>query len=242
MQLEVPRVLLLLNELGSVGYRVGIDASAMLGHPDSLSARCPEDGVVWFGMLHSRIGCISFSSIVASLLETEGVSLASAGSICSGLADQLIKCALDQAWLLKEFFSQIANPMALEKRIGMFIPTRAVHIIGQAAYTNLLCANNEFLQSIAMVSLGDFQHATLEIPFSDDPNTNIEQTNLYEMMLKQDWCINVELSMTPNKNLLITTKSQVQNARKWADDTLPALYNQHISDKLDVTTLQQMTP
>ncbi len=154
-----------------------------------------------------------------------------------------IKCALDQVWLLKEFFSQIANPMVLEKRIGMFLPTSAVHIIGQAAYTNLLCTNNEFLQSILVtVPLGDFQHATLEIPFSDDPNTDIEQTTLYEKMLEQDWCINVKLSMTPNKILIITTKSQVQNARKWADETLPALYNQHISDKLDVTPLQQMTP
>jgi len=51
-------------------------------------------------------------------------------------------------WLFKDFFLQIANPMALEKRTGIFIPTGAVHIIGQAAYTNLLCANNEFLQSI----------------------------------------------------------------------------------------------
>jgi len=76
----------------------------------------------------------------------------------------------------------------------------------------------------------------------DDPTTDIEQTTLYEKMLEQDWCINVKLSMTPNKILIITTKSQVQNARKWADETLPALYNQHISDKLDVTPLQQMTP
>jgi len=37
-------------------------------------------------------------------------------------------------------------------------------------------------------------------------------------------------------------KGQVLAARQWADLVLPELYQQHIADKLDVTTLQQLTP
>ncbi len=153
-----------------------------------------------------------------------------------------IKCAIDKARLLKEFFSQIANPMEMEKKIGMFVPTGAVHLIGPEAYTNLLCVNNEFLQSITTVPMGDFQHETLEIPFSMDKDTDINQTTLSKLISEQPWCISVERSLTPNKVIFVTTKGQLQSARKWADEVFPELYKQHVADKLDVTTLQQIIP
>jgi len=152
-----------------------------------------------------------------------------------------LKCSIEKARLLKEFFSQIANPMEMEKKIRMFVPTGAVHLIGAEAYTNLLCANNEFLQSITTVPMGDFQHDTLDIPFSTDKDTDINQTNLLKLISDQPWCITVERSLTPNKVIFVTTKGQIQAARKWADDVFPDLYKQHIVDKLDVTTLQQIT-
>jgi len=124
----------------------------------------------------------------------------------------------------------------------MFVPTGVVHIIGPEAYTNLLCANNEFLQSITTVPLGDFQHTMLDIPFSLDANMNINQTNLYEIINSQAWCINVECSLTLNKVLIVTTKGQVQAVWKWADDTLPTIYNQHIPDKIDITMLKTLSP
>jgi len=124
----------------------------------------------------------------------------------------------------------------------MFVPTGAVHIIGPNAYTNLLCANNKFLQNITTVPLSDFQHATLEIPFLTDNNTDIDQTNLDEIIKEQDWCINIERSLTENKILLVTTKGQVQAARKWVDETLPGIYEQNISDKIDVMMLKHLIP
>jgi len=153
-----------------------------------------------------------------------------------------IKCSIKKARLLKEFFSQIANLMEMEKKIGMFVPTGAVHLIRPEAYTNLLCANNEFLQSITTVPMGDFQHETLNTPFSTDKDMDIHQTNLFKLITEQSWCINVERSFTPNKVIFVTTKGQLQAARKWADDTFPEIYKQYISDKIDVTTLQQITP
>jgi len=61
------------------------------------------------------------------------------------------------------------------------------------------------------------------------------------MILKQLWCLNVERTTTPNKVLVITTKGQLAAACKWIDHSLPALYNQHIDDKIDVTTLKHLT-
>jgi len=124
----------------------------------------------------------------------------------------------------------------------MFIPTGTIHLVGPEACTNLLCAINAFLQNITTVPMGDFQHEMLKIPFSMDNDMDINQTNLFDLINDQPWCINVERSLTPNKVIFVTTKGQLQMARKWADDTLPVLYNQHISDKINVTTLRQITP
>jgi len=51
-----------------------------------------------------------------------------------------------------------------------------------------------------------------------------------------------EHTTTPNKILLMTTKGQLPSAHEWANTTLPKLYNQHNMDKIDVMTLQHLTP
>jgi len=103
-----------------------------------------------------------------------------------------IKCAVNHARLLKEYFTQLSNPMELDTRFGVFLPTGTVHMIGMDAYKKLLCDNNKFLQTITTVPLGDFQHEMLDIPFSCDTNTNIDAKTLYDTMLDQPWCLSVE--------------------------------------------------
>jgi len=153
-----------------------------------------------------------------------------------------IKCTIEKSRLLKEFFSQLGTPMDFDTRLGVFIPTGAVHMLGPEAYTNLLCDNNAFIDSVATVPIGDFQHETLDIPYSCDANTDIDQTTLTDTILEQPWCLSIERTTTPNKVLVLTTKGQLATARDWVDNTLPVIYKQHIDDKIDVTTLQHLTP
>jgi len=153
-----------------------------------------------------------------------------------------IKCAVDKARLLKEFFAQLCNPMEMDTRIGVFIPTGAIHMIGPEAYANLLRENNSYIDNVATVPIGDFQHATLDIPYSTEADTDIDTTTLYDDILQQPWCLSVERSTVENKVLVLTTKGQLNQAREWVDLQLPQLYEQHISDKIDVTTLKHMTP
>jgi len=153
-----------------------------------------------------------------------------------------VKCEMAKLRLLKEFFAQMGNPMDLEMRIGIFVPTGAVHTIGVEAYTTLICDNNAFLNSITTIPLGDFQHETLDIPFSLDKTTDIDQTTLAELILEQPWCISVEKTITTNKVLVVTTHGQINSACKWFDEDFTKIYEENILDKLNVTTLKQMTP
>ncbi len=126
----------------------------------------------------------------------------------------------------------------METHTGVFVPTGTAHLISTKPYKKLLGDHNIYLQSITTIPLSDFQHETLDIPFSGDPNTDIDKTTLHETILSQPWCISVEITTTPNKILLVTTKGQIVDARAWADNNLPEIYNQNIADKIDVTNLK----
>jgi len=103
-----------------------------------------------------------------------------------------IKCASNKSCLLKEFFNQSGLSQDADPHAGKFVPAGAIHLIGLEAYTKLLCNHNHFLHTVTTVPIRDFQHVTLDIPFSMDANTDIEQTNLTKLILSQPWCISLE--------------------------------------------------
>jgi len=82
----------------------------------------------------------------------------------------------------------------------------------------------------------------LNIPYLTDSSTDIDAMTLAETILTQPWCLSLEKLTTANKVIIVTTKGQLEEARAWTDNILPDLYTQHISDKLDVTTLKRIIP
>jgi len=153
-----------------------------------------------------------------------------------------VKCASSQAKLLKEFYSQLASPEIYEKQIGVFIPTGAIHLLGTEKYVNLIRKNNAFLDNVTTIPLGDFQHPTLDIKFSTDSTTDIDQTTLQDIIAEQPWCLGVDQTNIINKVMITTTKTQITQARDWLDQQLPLLYQQNVADKLDMTMLAHITP
>jgi len=153
-----------------------------------------------------------------------------------------VKSTIQHARLLKEFFSQMASPVHYENQIGVFVPTGAVHLLGADNYEKLIRDDNAFIHSVVTIPLGDFQHETLEIPFSLDSSTDIDTITLLDLIAEQNWCLGVDKSTTINKVLITTTKKHLEIARNWADRILPKIYSQCILDKLDVTTLSRLIP
>jgi len=109
--------------------------------------------------------------------------------------------------------------------------------VGATNYVNLIRDNNAFIHSVVTIPIGDFQHDTLDIPFSTDSTTDIDTTTLTELIDDQPWCLNIKKTTTANKVLITTTKENLSTARQWIDDTLPTIYSQFIADKIDVTML-----
>jgi len=132
-----------------------------------------------------------------------------------------IKCESSQAKLLKEFYSQLASPEAYKKQIGVFIPTGAIHLLGTENYINLIRENNAFLNDVTTIPLGDFQHPSLDIPFSIDPSTDIELTTLQDFIAEQTWCLGVERTSLNNKVMITTTKKTDNSSTRMAGQATP---------------------
>jgi len=115
-----------------------------------------------------------------------------------------IKCAILKAIFWRSFLLNL-DLMETETCMGTFVPTRAVHMIGLEAYTKLLNDHNHFLHTVTTVPIGNFQHATLEIPFLTDANNGVEQTNLTKIILAQFWYLSLECWATLNRIMVITT-------------------------------------
>jgi len=113
-----------------------------------------------------------------------------------------VKCTQDKGRLLKEFFNQSSVSSDLDTRLGTFVPTGAVHLIGTKAYVKLLREHNQFLHTVTTIPIGDFQHETLELPFSMDATTDIDQTDLTEVIMLQPWCLSIKHSTTPKTTLV----------------------------------------
>jgi len=153
-----------------------------------------------------------------------------------------VKSTIQQARLLKEFFSQLASPTHYENQIGVFVPTGAIHLLGTENYAKLIRDNNAFIHSVVSIPIGDFQHETLDIPFSLDSSTDIDTITLLDLIAEQSWCLSIDKTTTMNKVIVTTTKTQLETARNWVDKVLPHIYTQCIMDKLDVTTLRRLMP
>ncbi len=123
-----------------------------------------------------------------------------------------IKCAMDKSHILKEFFSQLESPVSYEKLIGVFVPMGAAQVLGTQNYSKIICNNNAFIQSITTIPISDMLHAILDIPFSMDSTTDINTTNLYDMISDQPWCLNIKQTKVATKVDITTTKDQLATA------------------------------
>jgi len=114
-----------------------------------------------------------------------------------------------------------------------------VHTLGTQNYFILISKNKAFINSVVAIPIGNFQHATLEIPFLTDKNMDIEQTTLIDMIREQSWCLNVERTVVANKVMVMTTQEHLETACKRIDHMLVTLYKDNIEDKIDVMTLKK---
>jgi len=137
-----------------------------------------------------------------------------------------IKGAPKDVKLLGEFFTRLASEVTNDTRDGVFLPSGAVHLLGPATYAQVLQANNLFLNNVATVPV-NLEYAAWFAVIDANNHSDDAPVSLHDHLLRKTWFLRLE-SVSRNKCLIVTTKSNLSEARKWIDDNLESLVRKSI--------------
>jgi len=113
----------------------------------------------------------------------------------------------------------------------VFLPKGAVNLLGPMTYAQVLMDNNFFLNQVATIPINLKHNAWFAII---DPATTSEDApiSLHDHLLHQPWFLWIE-SVAHNKCLVVTNKSNLQEARAWIDANLESMVRKSIPPGID---------
>jgi len=114
-----------------------------------------------------------------------------------------------------------------------YVPVGMANIIGPEPYKQLIRSNNAYLSSIATIPVEGITDETLELDITVHyPNKPAANKTIKEIILDNEWCINIELTETEGKIFILTTKSNLDMARQWLDENLEPIFTKHLPKNL----------
>jgi len=137
-----------------------------------------------------------------------------------------VKGAPKDAKLLGEFFTRLAAETRNDPRDGVYLPKGAVHLLGPATFEQVLKENNFFLTTVATVPV-NLEFAAWFAVIDANETSETAEISLHDHLLRQPWFLRLE-SVTRNKTLIVTTKSNLMAARTWIDENLEMMIRKSI--------------
>ncbi len=142
-----------------------------------------------------------------------------------------VKGAPKDAKLLSEFFTRMATELSNDSRDGVFLPKGAAHLLGPATYAQVLHENNFFLNHVVTIPVNMEYGAWFAVIDPDNHSEN-DPISLHDHLLRQPWFLRVE-AVSRTKCFIVTTKSNLPEARQWIDDNLERLIRKSIPTDVD---------
>jgi len=142
-----------------------------------------------------------------------------------------VKTAPRDAKLLGEFFTRLASATNHDQRDGVFIPKGAGYLLGTTTYEQIMRENNFFLTTIATIPVNMEYDAWFAVI---DPNqtSDSEPVSLYDHLVRKPWFLRIE-SVNKHKCLVVTTKTNLAEARAWLDANLEPMIRKSIPPGID---------
>jgi len=137
-----------------------------------------------------------------------------------------VKCAPKDAKLLGKFFTCMASENSTDSCDGIFLPKGSIHLLGPTTNAQVLHENNFFINNVATVPV-NMEYATWFTVIDPDNNNENKLVSLHEHLLRQPWFLRIE-SVTCNKCLILTTKSNLPVAQTWIDENLVVMVRKSI--------------
>jgi len=142
-----------------------------------------------------------------------------------------VKAAPQDAKLLSEFFTRLAAVTGNEQRDGTFLPTGAANLLGPQTYAQILQSNNFFLTNVATVPV-NLEYAAWFAVIDPSITADDAVVSIHDHLIRQPWFLRIE-SVSRNKCLLVTTKTNLPAARAWLDEHLEPMVRKSIPPEID---------
>jgi len=151
-----------------------------------------------------------------------------------------IKCQVSKATLLREFVLQTSQTLEQQGK-GKFIPAGLANVIGTETMTSIICSNNQYLKSITTVPINGLPADALKIKITitdDTPEKDKVPITVHDYLLNTEWCHGLESTEHEGRYLLITTHSQIAEAREWLDENLESLFVDYLPNYGNFTPIE----
>jgi len=142
-----------------------------------------------------------------------------------------IKTAPKDAKLLSEFLTRLAAATNNDTRDGVYIPKGAAYVLGTTTYEQVMRDNNFFLTTVATIPV-NLQYEAWFAVIDPNQTSETEPVSLHDHLLQKPWFLRVE-SVAKDKCLVVTTKSNLLEAREWIDTNLEAMIRKSIPQGID---------
>jgi len=131
-----------------------------------------------------------------------------------------VKSAPKDAKLLGEFFTRLAAE-GNNYHDGVFLPKGAAYLLGPETYGQVLKDNNFFLNNVASIPV-NLEYSAWFAVIDPENHSDDAPVSLHDHLLRQSWFLRVE-SVTRHKCIIVTTRANLPDARKWIDENLSLL-------------------
>jgi len=136
-----------------------------------------------------------------------------------------VKSAPKDAKLLGEFFTRLAAE-STNYHDGVFLPKGAAYLLGPETYGQVLKDNNFFLNNVASIPV-NLEYSAWFAVIDPENHSDDAPVSLHDHLLRQSWFLRVE-SVTRHKCIIVTTRANLPDARKWIDENLQLLISKSL--------------
>jgi len=128
----------------------------------------------------------------------------------------------------------MATTNSNKQRDGVYLPKGVAYLLGTQMYAQVLQENNVFLMTVATIPMNLTYDAWFAVINQNQTSEN-EPILLHDYLLQQSWFLQIE-SVGPNKCLLVTKQTNLQEAQDWIDANLEQLICKLIPDRINLSS------
>jgi len=113
--------------------------------------------------------------------------------------------------------------------LAKYVLVRMANLLGPKPYMHLICQNNAYLQTLAMIPVLGCMDSMLNYTILVNRGTLGTTQTIHKILMSTNWwCMQIKPMQTQGRMLLITTKSNLDTGCQWLDANLMPIFQHYL--------------